>query len=143
MAYLDTLPVDFETYDTLYYGEISFGECRDKGEAVLAYINKYDEETAGASTRYITFKSPNGDIHEDIPIVNASHWGTSSLVSKISQGHKFGMGWFRRKDGKYQFSVRVSDESDFDASKLCVDFGGGGHVKASGFTLDHEIKELP
>jgi nanoRNase/pAp phosphatase (c-di-AMP/oligoRNAs hydrolase) len=52
------------------------------------------------------------------------------------------LAYFKRNDGKYQYSGRVSDDSDFDVSKLAKSFGGGGHAKAAGFTLDHEIEEL-
>jgi len=143
LAFLDTLPISFETYDKIHKGDITFGECRDKGEAIVQYIEMYNKETASAGTRFITFQCPSGEIYFDVPIVNASYKGISQLVHEICQGHDFGIGWFRRHDGKYQFSVRVSEDSTFDASKFCKSFGGGGHVKASGFTLPHEIVELP
>jgi hypothetical protein len=143
LAYLDTLPIAIETYYKFYNGDISFGECRDKGEAILAYIDQYNSETVMAGMRKITFQSPNGDIHFDVPTVNTSHWGISSLLHSIAEGHPFVLGWFKRNDGKIQYSARVADDSDFDVSKLAKQFGGGGHMKASGFTLDHELEELP
>jgi oligoribonuclease NrnB/cAMP/cGMP phosphodiesterase (DHH superfamily) len=143
LAYLDTLPVSFETYDKLASGDITFGQCLEGGEAILAYTRQYNKEVAAAGVRYITFQSPSGRIHFDIPIVNAAYKGISQLLHEICQGHPFALGWYRRSDGKYKFSARASDESDFDTSKFSKEYGGGGHVKASGFTLDHEIEELP
>ncbi len=143
LAFIDTLPISFETYDKLYDGDITFGECRDKGEAITAYIEQYNSETVLASMRKITFQSPDGSIHFDIPVVNTSHWGISSLLNGIAKGHPFVLAYFKRNDGKYQYSGRVAADSDFDVSKLAKSFGGGGHAKASGFTLDHEIEELP
>mgnify|MGYP001569817196 FL=1 len=32
-------------------------------------------------------------------------------------------------------------QSDVDVSKIAASFGGGGHSKASGFTLDGKLKE--
>ncbi len=143
LAFIDTLPISFETYDKLYDRDITFGECRDKGEAITAYIEQYNSETVLASMRQITFQAPDGSIHFDIPVVNTSHWGISSLLNGIAEGHPFVLAYFKRNDGKYQYSGRVAADSDFDVSKLAKSFGGGGHVKASGFTLDHEIEELP
>jgi oligoribonuclease NrnB/cAMP/cGMP phosphodiesterase (DHH superfamily) len=143
LAFVDTLPITFETFDKLHDGDITFGECRDKGAAITAYIEQYNSETVLASMRQITFQAPDGSIHFDIPVVNTSHWGISSLLNGIADGHTFVLAYFKRNDGKYQYSGRVSANSDFDVSKLAKSFGGGGHAKASGFTLDHEIEELP
>ena len=38
LAYLDTLPIEFSTYDKLYDGDVTHGECVEKGAAILAYI---------------------------------------------------------------------------------------------------------
>lgn len=142
LAYIDTLPISIETYYKLYDRDIEFGECRDKGEAILAYIKQYNNETVAASLRKITFQSPNGDIHFDIPTVNTSHWGVSDLLHGIAEGHPFVLAYFKRNDGKYQYSARVADSSDFDVSRLAKSFGGGGHAKAAGFTIPNEIEEL-
>jgi oligoribonuclease NrnB/cAMP/cGMP phosphodiesterase (DHH superfamily) len=142
LAFIDTLPISFETYDKLFDGDITFGDCRDKGEAIIDYIDQYNSETVLASMRKITFQAPDGQIHIDIPVVNTSHWGISSLLNGIADGHPFVLAYFKRNDGKYQYSGRVSANSDFDVSKLAKSFGGGGHAKASGFTLDHELQEL-
>jgi hypothetical protein len=143
LAYLDTLPVSFETYDRLASDDITLRQCLVGGMAVLAYIRQYNKEVAAMGVRYITFQSPGGRIHSDIPIVNAAYKGISQLLHEMDQNHLFALGWYRSSDGKYKFSVRASDESDFDTSKFAKEYGGGGHVKASGFTLDHEIEELP
>jgi oligoribonuclease NrnB/cAMP/cGMP phosphodiesterase (DHH superfamily) len=143
LAYLDTQPIGFETYDKCHDGTIVFGQCVNRGEAILGYIEQYNKETVMAGMRQITFQAPNGDIHFDIPVVNTSHWGISELLHGIADGHPFVLGYFKRNDGKFQYSARVSDDSDFDVSKLASQFGGGGHAKASGFTLENEIEELP
>lgn len=143
LAYVDTLPIEFETFYRLYGGSITHGECVEKGEAILAYMRQYNSESVMASMRQITFQAPDLTIHFDIPLVNASHFGISELLNSIAEGHPFVLGYFRRNDGKYQYSARVSDSSDFDVSKLAKSYGGGGHAKAAGFTLDEELEELP
>jgi hypothetical protein len=143
LAFIDTMPKTFETYDNLAEGNPLQRECVEKGLAICAYIDQYNTSSIEAGCRLIDFQSPNGDIHMDIPIVNAAYFGISELLHEAAKGHKFGLGWFRRHDGKYQFSVRVDENSDFDGSKLATSYGGGGHVKAAGFVLDREIDELP
>lgn len=43
---------------------------------------------------------------------------------------------YENEDGTYKLSIRVKGDSDFDAASLAMAFGGGGHVKAAGCTLD-------
>ncbi len=141
LAYIDTMPKNFDTWDLLNGGHVTLGECVDKGAAICLYLTQYDEEVIEASKRLISFTDPSGEKHEDIPIINASYKGISDLVNKIATGHKFGIGWFHRNDGKYQFSVRVEENSDFDASKFASLYGGGGHKKAAGFSLHTALSE--
>jgi hypothetical protein len=143
LAWIDTMPKTFETYDRLLNRDIEHGECVEKGAAILDYIDQYNAASIEAGCRLIDFQSPDGDIHLDIPVVNAAYFGISQLVHEACQGRKFGLGWFKRSDGKYQYSVRVDEDSDFSGSKLAGCYGGGGHVKAAGFVLDQELVELP
>ncbi len=114
-----------------------------KGVWHYKLFNMYNEASIEAGSRLIDFQAPDGAIHLDIPCVNAAYFGISEVLHKAAQGRKFALGWFRRHDGKYQYSVRVDEDSDFDGSKLATCYGGGGHVKAAGFTLGHELEELP
>ncbi len=142
LSFIDTMPKNFATYDRLLDGEPSIGSCTEKGYAILAYIDMYNEASVEAGSRLIDFQSPDGAIHLDIPCVNASYFGISEVLHKAAKDHKFALGYFRRHDGKYQYSVRVDEDSDFDGSKLAASYGGGGHVKAAGFRLDTELEEL-
>lgn len=143
LYYLDTLPMTFETYDRLDAGEITMDEAIDKGKAIAGYVKRYNEETVGSAARKISFRDPSGEIHCDVPFINASFKGISEVLHEMSKGAKFSMGYYRRNDGKYKYSLRVSAESDFDVSELASRYeGGGGHAKAAGFTLDHELEEL-
>lgn len=141
LAFLDTLPREFSIYDQIYDGGITLGECVEKGAAIRGYIDQYIEDTLEAGRREITFAAPDGEIHRNVPIINASYKGISELVNEIAVGHKFALGYFRRNDGKYQYSVRVPEDSDFDGAKFAALYGGGGHKKAAGFSLDAELRE--
>jgi oligoribonuclease NrnB/cAMP/cGMP phosphodiesterase (DHH superfamily) len=142
LAYLDTLPRNFQTYDKIYAGEVTLGECVEKGTPVRSYVETFIDESIDAALRHICFQAPDGRIFSDIPIINGSAKNISDLINRFAVGHAFGLGYFRRKDGKYQYSVRVSADSDFDGNKLANLYGGGGHVKAAGFQLPNELEEL-
>lgn len=43
--------------------------------------------------------------------------------------------YIRERDGEYKVSLR-SSSSHFDVAKTALFFGGGGHVRAAGFSLD-------
>jgi len=143
LAYIDTMPQEYEVYERLLEGDISHGDCVEKGVAICQYIEQYNKDSIEASLRYVDFQAPSGRIHLDVPMVNVSYKGISLVLAELAKGHGFALGWFRRNDGKYQYSIRVSEDSDFDGAKLAACYGGGGHRKSAGFTLDHELEELP
>ncbi|HEY6554426.1 MAG TPA: phosphohydrolase, partial [Vicinamibacteria bacterium] len=45
----------------------------------------------------------------------------------------FVVGWWRRADGLFQYSLRSRGE--FDVSAVAMGYGGGGHRNAAGFQL--------
>jgi phosphoesterase RecJ-like protein len=47
---------------------------------------------------------------------------------------------YENEDHSYKASFRVN--GDFDAAKLAMNFGGGGHVKAAGCTLEGDIEDI-
>lgn len=143
LAYVDTLPRNFMTYDKIFNGTISLAECVEKGKPVKAYIKTVIEETIEACLRHITFQAPDGSMYVDVPIVNGNCKQISELINYFAPGHLFGLGYFRRKDGKYQYSIRVPEDSPFDGNKFAGLYGGGGHKKAAGFQLYRELEELP
>jgi oligoribonuclease NrnB/cAMP/cGMP phosphodiesterase (DHH superfamily) len=144
LAFLDTMPLSFATHDKLFEGVITLGEAVNKGTAIVDYIDQYLSAAIESGMRRIDFQDPSGKIHMDVPIVNVPYQSVSEAGNRMSLFSEFALAWFRRSDGKYKFSVRVSENSDFDASKFAKLYpGGGGHVKAAGFVLDHEIEELP
>jgi phosphoesterase RecJ-like protein len=43
---------------------------------------------------------------------------------------------------KDKIKVSLRSKSDFDVNKLAKKYGGGGHIKASGFSVDASVKEV-
>lgn len=74
-----------------------------------------------------------------VPCVNATHQYASDVAELMLTLHKsapFALSWFRRYDGKFQFSLR-STHDRVDVSVIAKAFGGGGHRNAAGFQLDN------
>jgi oligoribonuclease NrnB/cAMP/cGMP phosphodiesterase (DHH superfamily) len=69
----------------------------------------------------------------DVPIIN-TNMHISETVGVLAKGEPFAIGWFVRKDGVYQYSLR-SDEHGLDVSEIAAEFGGAGHPHAAGFSL--------
>ena len=46
---------------------------------------------------------------------------------------------YENEDGTFKGSLRVN--GDIDVAEIAACFGGGGHVKAAGFTIDGPIEE--
>ena len=52
---------------------------------------------------------------------------------RVTKGVTLAVFMYENEDGSFKVSTRANDS--FDAADLAVHFGGGGHVKAAGFTL--------
>lgn len=55
-------------------------------------------------------------------------------IPRQIEGVEVGVTLRERRDGAYKVSLRTSEA--FDAAKVCAAFGGGGHARAAGCTLE-------
>lgn len=72
-----------------------------------------------------------------MPTMNLPYMNCSEHVGMLLEEHPdspVAAGYFRRADGKWQFSLR--SRADFDCSAIARAFGGGGHAQAAGFHVD-------
>lgn len=102
---------------------------RERGVAVLAYIDKYVDEMCGQA-RTIEFEGYK------VPIVNAPYVNISDVLNKLAEKAPLAVGWFQGADGKYKYSLRSNKDSDVDVSEIAKKYGGGGHKNAAGFLLE-------
>ena len=68
----------------------------------------------------------------EVPAINSS-WGFSELCGKICIDKPFAAVYYWDVD-RYVFSLR-SDENGEDVTKIASIYGGGGHKRASGFSV--------
>jgi phosphoesterase RecJ-like protein len=59
---------------------------------------------------------------------------------RVTKGVRVAVFLYENEDHTYKASFRVN--GDFDAASLAMHFGGGGHVKAAGCTLEGELSEI-
>jgi len=69
-----------------------------------------------------------------VPSVTACQHNISEVLERLLELNPrsaFVVGWWRRADGTFQYSLRSRQE--FDVSVVAKKFGGGGHKNAAGF----------
>lgn len=59
---------------------------------------------------------------------------------RVTKDTKVAVFLYENEDGTYKASFRVN--GDFDAAFLAMKFGGGGHVKAAGCTMQGDLDEI-
>ncbi len=65
--------------------------------------------------------------------------GIATLPMQL-EGVEIGITLREKDPGKYKVSVRTADFAD--ASKMCAEFGGGGHLRAAGCRLNGDIADV-
>lgn len=75
----------------------------------------------------------------EVMAVNCPYHFASDAAHLLLEGDRhtpFGAAYFRRADGRWQFSLR-SDDTRRDVSEIAKAFGGGGHRNAAGFDVEY------
>lgn len=117
---------DFDTWDRL-----SKLDSLDSIIAEGAGILRYQEQVAKSHYNKPVSVKIRG---HKVNCVNATTL-FSEIAGELAKDMPFGVAWFRRQDGKYQFSLRSRNEA-VDVSEIAKSFGGGGHRNAAGFEVD-------
>jgi oligoribonuclease NrnB/cAMP/cGMP phosphodiesterase (DHH superfamily) len=112
--------------------DLSLAAVIDKGEAVLAFVDRYVSEMV-EQARTVDFEGYR------IPIVNAPYINISELVGKLAESAPFALGWFQRADGIYAYSLRSRGPEGVDVSEIAKKYGGGGHRNSAGFGLAERL----
>ena len=100
------------------------------GRKLIEYQNIQIKSAVRSSYRS-QLNVPNMGVYV-IPSVNVTN-NISEVCGDLARNEPFSIGWFVRKDGIYQYSLR-SDEAGIDVSEIAKQFGGGGHKHAAGFS---------
>jgi len=102
-----------------YWGKVLQNLKQDKGgKFVWSKISRKEKEKLGIDPSEIE--------------------GAASLFCPVINGTEFGI-ILLEEDGLIRGSLR--SRTNFDVSKIAVEFGGGGHREAAGFSLNMSLKE--
>jgi len=132
-AYIATVPYDFCLWGYLD-NELKHDltNVRKAGMAVLAFQQKQID----SAVKHATEHKLNGYF---ILAVNSTV-NFSEVAGELAKDRDFGVAWFQRSDGKFQYSLR-SEPNGSDVSEVAKLFGGGGHKHAAGFESDTQVLE--
>lgn len=87
--------------------------------------------------------SPHKEFTFDNCVAVNSIVGNSAIFGDCGEGYKsydICVKYYQNKDGNYTYTL-YSDK--YDISHICKHLGGGGHPGAAGFTIGHNMFELP
>ena len=134
-AAFDMVPFEFEEFEK-FEDDSVFDDARKRGSFILAY------------SKTVVKKVCEKAVHRkfeglDVMVVNASHW-MSEIGARLAPDCDFAMIWFYdHEDRVIKVSLRAFHDT-VDVSEISKKFGGGGHAKASGFTLpgDAQVDDI-
>jgi len=126
---LSSYPYDFEVWDKLMAntsGELD-GLKRD-GIAIERKLQKDIQDLMASGVRRMIIGG------YDVPVLNASTAYTSDAGNLLAEDEPFAACYWDHAGGR-SFSLR-SSKTGIDVSVVAKQYGGGGHIKAAGFTMD-------
>lgn len=128
-AALSSYPFDFAVWDSLMNSsEAELAALRQNGAAIERKLEKDIEELLASGIRRMVIAG------YDVPVLNAPSAYVSDAGHIMSTNEPFAACYWDHAKGR-SFSLR-SSESGVDVAEVAKKFGGGGHAKAAGFTVD-------
>lgn len=127
---LSSYPFDFEVWDKLMDSEKhDLEDLKRDGIAIERRLQKDIKELIKTGVMRMNIGGYN------VPVLNASSAYVSDAGNIMSKGEPFAACYWDHPDGR-SFSLR-SNEEGVDVSEIAKKYGGGGHIKASGFTVEY------
>ena len=128
-ATLSSYPFDFMVWDKLMASNRHELETLKRdGEAIERRLQKDVKELITSGVRRMIIGG------YDVPVLNAPSAYVSDAGHIMSQDEPFAACYWDHPDGR-SFSLR-SAEDGIDVAKVAKIYGGGGHKKAAGFTVE-------
>lgn len=127
-AFISAQPMTFKSWD--FIAACGVGSVQMRGASIQDYIAMY-----GKKAREHSRVEMIGGYA--VPTINLPYMNCSEHIGALAERFaewKFAAGYFRRVDGRWQFSLR--SRGDFDVSEVAKQFGGGGHLNAAGFDVE-------
>ncbi len=81
------------------------------------------------------------DIIDELKLTPEDLDGLTDIAMQL-KGVEIGVVAKEKEKGKFKISLRSTANSDVDVSEICAKFGGGGHKRAAGCTVDGTIDQV-
>ena len=128
-AALSSYPYDFKVWDQLMASnDDELAALKRDGIAIERRLQKDVRELIASGVRRMVIAG------YDVPVLNASSAYISDAGHIMSIGEPFAAIYWDHPDGR-SFSLR-SSEDGIDVAEVAKKYGGGGHEKAAGFTVE-------
>jgi oligoribonuclease NrnB/cAMP/cGMP phosphodiesterase (DHH superfamily) len=130
-AALFSYDYDFKVWDNLMLCPNMLDIMYHEGVAIERLHKKHVDSYIKASERRLVIAGHN------VPVVNAPYTYASDIGNILSEGEPFAATYYDSQDRRV-FSLRSKD-GGLNVSEVAADFGGGGHLRAAGFSVarDH------
>lgn len=129
IAALSSYPFDLVLWDSLMASSADEIEALKRdGEAIERRVQKEVRELIASGVRRMVIAG------HDVPVLNAPAAYVSDAGHIMSDGEAFAACYWDHPGGR-SFSLR-SSENGIDVAEVAKMFGGGGHQKAAGFTVE-------
>lgn len=133
-AAFDMVQFDFARYEEFEADSI-VDDAIKRGSFILAYSKTVISKICSKAVRKFLRV---GDTDYDVIVVNSIHW-MSEIGATLAKDCDVAMIWFYdHKKERYKFSLR-SFHDHIDTIAIAKHFGGGGHKKATGFSLPKHV----
>jgi len=128
-AALSSYPFDFKIWDKLMASTGPELEALKRdGTAIERKLQKDIKELISSGVRRMTIAGYN------VPVLNVSSAYVSDAGHIMSLDEPFAACYWDHPEGR-SFSLR-SSEKGIDVAEVAQKYGGGGHIKAAGFTVE-------
>jgi len=127
-AWVASTPMTFKAWSDMYH--MGRDVVANRGDFVLQYMHQYGTK----ALEHARMERIAGYL---VPVVNLPYMNCSEYVGRLCHLYPdapFAASYFRRNDGRWQFSLR--SRGDFDVSDVAKAFRGGGHRGAAGFDVE-------
>ncbi|RDH84030.1 MAG: phosphohydrolase [endosymbiont of Galathealinum brachiosum] len=126
---LSSYPYDFDLWDKMMANESGeLDALRSDGAAIERKLQKDIQDLIASGVRRMMIGGYN------VPVLNVSTTYISDAGNIMALDEPFAACYWDHAGGR-SFSLR-SSEKGIDVSEIARQYGGGGHVKASGFTVE-------
>jgi len=127
-AALSSYPYDFCLWDKFMADDAAVEALRRDGQAIERKLQNDVQQLIASGVRRMVIGG------YDVPVLNVSSAYVSDAGHILSVGEAFAACYWDHANGR-SFSLR-SDIDGMDVAEVAKKYGGGGHEKAAGFTVE-------